>query len=502
VKKNLAVLTLVLAISLSACAPLTPAAAQLPAETAIDALPISIPTSISTPDRLPTPVSGGSYPAAILQARANLASRLNLPLEQIEVTSFTPKDWPDACLGIPAAQEVCAQVITPGFQVVLVAGTAQYQVHTDVVGKNIRLAADPTLATEGEKPRILLEWTSPACDVLSVSTQALNYGKCGGSLQTVPGFDPGLEPFKNWNKTFAPFEADSPAGKVKFNGLGINTDGLGTIIATPAEQRMIAEWAKLQFDIAKSGRAGAASGLAFGYHREGGIAGFCDDVVVYLDGRAMVSSCKGLNTTFYLTASELQQVYAWFDGLKSIDYSYSDPATADGMKTVLSMPGQGQKSADDASIHAILEFISGLAARASFASQAGPDQAKAGQELAGYFKALNAGDYILGAKLYGGPTDLLQTWNPDIKKDLPAWLERGCKQNGLVCLLARSIRYRGTDSRGGYQFSVEFNNPDGTLFAQGPCCGETSGPTITNFVFAVVPSGGGWQVMDLPPYVP
>jgi len=38
--------------------------------------------------------------------------------------------------------------------------------------------------------------------------------------------------------------------------------------------RAVAEWARLIFDVAESGRSGAAWGLALSWHREGGIAGF------------------------------------------------------------------------------------------------------------------------------------------------------------------------------------------------------------------------------------
>jgi hypothetical protein len=497
-KNNLIALSLALALILSACGPLTPVAVQAPAETAA---PVT-PTNTPVPEVLPTPVSGGGLPAPVLLARADLAARLNLPPEQIEVTDVTPKDWSDACLELPAKNETCAQIVTAGFQVVMVAGAAQYQYHTDAEGKNLRLAGEPIVATGGEKPRVLLEWTGPTCEAFSVSTQAAFFGKCGQSLQAVPGFDPGLEPVSRWVRNFAAFEAETPAGKLKFNGLGSTSGNFGKTSATPAEQRSLSEWARLQFEMAQSGRSGAAWGLSLSYHREGGIAGFCDDVGIYLDGRVLVSSCKGLNSSSYLTASELAQVYAWFDGLKALDYEHADPAAADGMKTVLNMPGQGQKSADDATVQAMLEFASGLAARAAFTSQAGPDQAKAGQALVDYLTALNSGDYTAGAKLYGGPTDLLQTWNPDIKNDLPALLERACKQNGLVCMLPRSVTYRGPDGRGGYQFLVELNQADGSLFTQGPCCGETSGPSLTSFLFSVLPNAGGWMVMDLPPYVP
>ena len=166
------------------------------------------------------------------------------------------------------------------------------------------------------------------------------------------------------------------------------------------------------------------------------------------------------------------------------------------------MPAQGQKTADDATLRAILDYASTLTAQATFAQQAGPQVADAGLALVDYLKSLNSGDFALAARLYGGPTDHLQTWNPEIKNDLPAWLEQACKNNGLVCMLPRSVTHRGPDARGGEQFLVEFNNADGSLFAQGPCCGETSGPSTSRFLFSVLPAGNAWQVQDLPPYVP
>jgi hypothetical protein len=115
---------------------------------------------------------------------------------------------------------------------------------------------------------------------------------------------------------------------------------------------------------------------------------------------------------------------------------------------------------------------------------------------------LNNGDYSLAAKLYGGDDSLLQTWNPDLSNNLPGLLKRACTQNGLMCLLPRSITYQGLNIEGAYQFNVEFNNTDGSLFHQGPCCRETSGAKVSEFIFRVVKAESGYQAMDLPPYVP
>jgi len=504
-KKILATMT-VITFLLAACGPVTAVPINTPTATiplATEALPQPTTASPAGPVLLGTPESGGGMPAPALAARDDLAARLKIPAEQVQISSILPRDWPDACLGISAPSAMCAAVITAGYEVELVAGTAKYIYHTNMDGKAIRLFSGPGLVQGNEQSNILLEWTGADCSVFSLSNKVAFWGKCGETPQVVKGVDPSQEPVKHWLETFAPFEQDTPSGKVKFIGLGKRVGRPAAAIATAAEQRAMAEWAKLQFEVAQAGRAGAAWGMAFGYHREGGIAGFCDDVAVYLSGEARISNCKGLNTTLYLSASELDQLYAWIDELATVDYSHSDPATADAMKIVLTMPGQGKKTANEATIQAIVEFAGWLVARAGFAAQAKPDVANAEQALVDYFNALNIGDFIPAAKLYGGTTELLQTWNPDVKDNLPLWLERGCKQNGLVCMLPRSIQYRGADARGGYQFLVEFNNQDGSLFAQGPCCGDNSGaPPITSFMFTVIPNDGNWQVMDLPPYVP
>src|SRR6185503_2826684 len=127
---------------------------------------------------------------------------------------------------------------------------------------------------------------------------------------------------------------------------------------------------------------------------------------------------------------------------------------------------------------------------------------EARQVLEDYLMALNSGDYVQAAKLYSGDISLLHSWNPEVGDDLPALLERACTQNGLQCLVPRLITYRAPDSDGGYNFYVEFNNHDQTLFQLGPCCGETNGRPVSMFPFLVEKSASSLLVTDLPPYVP
>jgi len=356
-------------------------------------------------------------------------------------------------------------------------------------------AESATPVFDGEDSAVLI-WESASCGQLLVTPEAVFYGRCDATLIASPEVTPAsVEKIKQWSQTYAAFEAETPAGKISFHGSGPN-------IATTSEQRMMAEWAQLTFSIAQAGRAGAAWGLAFAYHREGGIAGFCDDVTVYLAGYAYVSNCKGVSALVDLTASQLNQVYSWIDGYELIDYSYTDPAVADALKISLTMDGKGTTPADEVT-RAITEFAADLLAQASFQQAADPATLESAKgAIYDFLGALNSGDYIRAAKLYGGDTSFLADWNPDITNDLPAWLERACTQNGLMCLLPRSLTYRGPDSDGALQFLVEYNNPDGTLFQRGPCCGDESGTTETSFLVRARQQDDLWLVLDTPPNVP
>ena len=71
-------------------------------------------------------------PAAVAAAIGDLAGRLDVPEEEVEVQEATRVTWPDACLGVPQPDEACAQVLTDGFRIILsVEGTA-YEYHSNL----------------------------------------------------------------------------------------------------------------------------------------------------------------------------------------------------------------------------------------------------------------------------------------------------------------------------------------------------------------------------------
>jgi len=358
-------------------------------------------------------------------------------------------------------------------------------------------------ATTQEVPKteitgVLLIWESIdlPCEMAAITLDGLAHGECGAPLTNVNSQVTNHSArLSELSGLYASFSTETPAGNLIFKGTG-------ELVPTDAEKRAIAEWANLLAQVAQAGRTDASWGTAFAWHREAGPGDFCDDVVVYLTGWVRASDCKGYNVQGYLTASQLEQLYAWVDSLSTIDHTQTYPASTDGLKMTLALAGNGQKQAEEETILDIFEFAATLYTELDYAAEAGADVDEARQVLRDYLMALNSGDYILAAKLYGGDISLLQTWNPDIADDLPALLERACTQNGLQCLVPRLITYRAPDSDGGYHFYVEFNNDDQTLFRQGPCCGETSGTPVSLFPFLVEKSASGLVVTDLPPYVP
>ncbi|MBU0491126.1 MAG: hypothetical protein KKA73_20655 [Chloroflexi bacterium] len=94
--------------------------------------PTPIPTPAPTPGDKPSAVVPAEAQDAVALARADLARHLGLVTETaIAVTSVEAMDWPSTALGCPQPGVVYAQIITPGYQIVLAARGDQFTYHTD-----------------------------------------------------------------------------------------------------------------------------------------------------------------------------------------------------------------------------------------------------------------------------------------------------------------------------------------------------------------------------------
>ncbi len=88
----------------------------------------------------------GVLPEATLSADLQQAilefvgEQQNLPPDQLQITATEAADWPDACLGIAAPDELCAQVLTPGWAVSVTDGQQTWNYRTNLEATQIKLA--------------------------------------------------------------------------------------------------------------------------------------------------------------------------------------------------------------------------------------------------------------------------------------------------------------------------------------------------------------------------
>lgn len=64
-------------------------------------------------------------------AKNDLARRTGAGIDEISLVSTVPEEWPDASLGCPRPGEMYAQVITPGYGIVLAVRGVEFEYHTD-----------------------------------------------------------------------------------------------------------------------------------------------------------------------------------------------------------------------------------------------------------------------------------------------------------------------------------------------------------------------------------
>ncbi|MDX2216387.1 MAG: hypothetical protein SFY66_24195 [Oculatellaceae cyanobacterium bins.114] len=128
---------LLVVIGAIACSP--------PAVTSPSAAPSTFPSSSATlPRATPStaPETGVTTPSEtwIETVQTSLAQTLAISPNQIQLKEVTPSEWNDACLGLPQPDELCAQVITPGYQATFSTPQGDYFIHSDRTGQSVRIA--------------------------------------------------------------------------------------------------------------------------------------------------------------------------------------------------------------------------------------------------------------------------------------------------------------------------------------------------------------------------
>jgi hypothetical protein len=100
--------------------------------------------------------------------------------------------------------------------------------------------------------------------------------------------------------------------------------------------------------------------LVYEYHREGGIAGFCDIVMVFASGDVTVSSCATeppqVVKTTRLSDEQLAMVQSWVEILESFETGQKDNAVADAMSIRIDFHGNGEGEAAAEDVQAMQDL--------------------------------------------------------------------------------------------------------------------------------------------------
>jgi hypothetical protein len=85
----------------------------------------------------PIPTPSGDSSAAERAARQTIAAATGISLSQMVVTSVTPVQWADSCLGVHQPGQVCMPAIVPGWRILLSGAGHQFEAHTNQDGTTV-----------------------------------------------------------------------------------------------------------------------------------------------------------------------------------------------------------------------------------------------------------------------------------------------------------------------------------------------------------------------------
>jgi hypothetical protein len=272
-----------------------------------------------------TPTGPAVIPAA-QRARQMLAEHLDIDPYRIIIASAEPVEWADACLGAPAVDELCSQTVTPGFAGILQTRGAQYEYRTDQTGLEVRLTPGAVLSA-----RQILAQSGIRLDAI-------------GTVSVVP---------VEWPDVC----------------LGIHDSGATcAAVVTPGFRVVLeADGETYTYHASEGGQTvkvvpnSPADAPILEWHREGGMAGFCDDLTVDASGTALLTSCSGIEIQRQTLAPyELGQLYAWQSGFGTAEFAQVDRATAYGMTIQVTLHGLGTELVGEADQEAMLTFLTAL----------------------------------------------------------------------------------------------------------------------------------------------
>lgn len=87
-----------------------------------------------------TPTQTAQPPQPLINTlRQSLSKQTGIPAKKLRVVESSQKTWTNGCLGLAKPDEMCTQMMVPGWRVVFSNGTRRWVYRTDATGKNYRL---------------------------------------------------------------------------------------------------------------------------------------------------------------------------------------------------------------------------------------------------------------------------------------------------------------------------------------------------------------------------
>lgn len=80
-------------------------------------------------------------PEPVQDAVSTFSAETGTSMDAISIISFDQTEWPNACLGLAEEGEMCAQVITEGWQIMVNAGGQEYEIRADMQASIVRFQA-------------------------------------------------------------------------------------------------------------------------------------------------------------------------------------------------------------------------------------------------------------------------------------------------------------------------------------------------------------------------
>lgn len=157
----------------------------------------------------------------------------------------------------------------------------------------------------------------------------------------------------------------------------------------------------------------------------------------------------------------------------------------------------------------VVMLLAACASPVGLATEDTADLDLARQTLINFFSLLSHGDYESAVLHFAddAETDFFATAlrnNADVYPASPAALMEAACTYQLRCMEILNVVSGEQVSDKEFVFTVEFANPDGTLFVLGPCCGsnETEMPPVSQFDYRVEKADSEFFVHGSPVYVP